>query len=98
MSDEKSRTVTDSMEETKERHRRYLRAVNNPIRRDILRSMKKKNNTMESISADIGLDQKTVGWHIRVLIDGFCVEEKSNEGESSFMLTDEGLVVDFLDK
>ena len=97
MSDEKSRTVTDSMEETKERHRRYLRAVNNPIRRDILRSMQKKNNTLESISVDTGLDQKTVGWHISVLIDGFCVE-KSIESESKYVLTDEGLVVDFLDK
>ena len=97
MSDEKSRTVSDSMEETTDRHRRYLRAVNNPVRRDVLRSMK-KNNTLESISADTGLDQKTVGWHISVLIDGFCVEEKSSEGESRYMLTDEGLVVDFLDK
>ena len=60
--------------------------------------MQKKNNTLESISVDIGLDQKTVGWHISVLIDGFCIEEKSIEGESKYVLTDEGLVVDFLDK
>ena len=48
------------MEETKDRHRRYLRAINNPIRRSILRSMKEGNNKLESIADDVGLDQKMV--------------------------------------
>lgn len=98
MSKDQSKTVSGSMEETTDRHRRYLRAVNNPVRRDILRSMKSENNNIESISDDTGLDQKTVGWHLSVLIDGFCVEEKIGEGESRYVLTKEGLVVDYLDK
>ena len=52
MSD-KSSTVTDDMNETKERHRRYLRAVNNPVRRDILRSINRGNNTFSAIIEDI---------------------------------------------
>jgi len=98
MSDLPSRTVADSMEETKERHRRYLRAVNNPIRRDILRSLKDENNVIESISDDIGLDKKTVGWHLKVLLDGFCVEEVFENDKAKYSLTQEGLVVDYMDK
>ena len=97
MSDQ-SKTVADSMEETKERHRRYLRAVNNPIRRKILRSIEKGNTTLASISEDTGTDEKTLDWHLRILEDGFCVE-KTTEGElEKYTLTKEGLVVDYLDK
>ncbi len=98
MSDLPSRTIGDSMEETKDRHRRYLRAINNPIRRDILRSLKEGNDVIETISEDTGINEKNVGWHIRVLIDGFCVEEANEKDETKYILTQEGLVVDYLDK
>ncbi len=97
MPDLPNRTVGDSMEETKDRHRRYLRAVNNPIRRNIFRSLKDGNDEIASISGDTGIDEKTVGWHIRVLIDGFCVEASETD-ETRYILTQEGLVVDYLDK
>ena len=93
-----SKTVADSMEETKERHRRYLRAVNNPIRRNILRSIEKGNTNIETISEDVGIDEKTLSWHLRILEDGFCVERIINGDQEEYKLTQEGLVVDFLDK
>ena len=97
MSD-KSKTVTDSMEETKKRHERYLRAVNNPIRRKILRSIEKGNDTLESISKATNIDIKTLDWHIKLLEYGFCIE-KTKDGEiEKYILTKEGLVVDFLDE
>lgn len=86
------------MEETKERHRRYLRAINNPIRRDILRSLKDGNDVIESISVDTGIDEKTIVWHLKVLLDGFCVEEVIEKDETKYILTKEGLVVDYMDK
>ena len=86
------------MEETKDRHRRYLSAINNPIRRDILRSMKEGNNKLESIADDTGLDKKMVDWHLSMLIDGFCVEKKSTDGGDKYVLTKEGHVVDYMDK
>ena len=93
-----SKTVTDSMEETKQRHRRYLRAVNNPIRRKILRSIEKGKTNIVSISDDIGTDEKTLSWHLRILEDGFCIERTTNGDQEEFKLTQEGLVVDYLDK
>ena len=89
-----SKTVADSLEETRDRHRRYLRAINNPARRKILRSIKDGNQEITSISTDTGIDEKTVGWHIRVLMDGYCVEAD----EDSYALTQEGLVVDYMDR
>jgi len=97
MSD-KSSTVTDDMNETKERHRRYLRAVNNPIRRAILRSIDKGNSTVSAICEDTGLDLNTVNWHISILVDGFCVKVNGEGDQERIVLTQEGKVVDFLDK
>lgn len=98
MSDYQSKTVSESMEETKDRHRRYLRAINNPIRRNILRSIKEGNSRLEAIAESVGLDKKIVDWHLSMLVDGFCVEKRNTEGVDRFVLTQEGLVVDFMDK
>jgi DNA-binding transcriptional ArsR family regulator len=77
---DKSKTLADSMEETKERHIRYLRAINNPIRRKIIRSIVDGNDSLKSISEATGIDEKTLDWHIKILEDGFCVE-KTDEGD-----------------
>lgn len=82
------------MEETKDRHRRYLRAMNNPVRREILRVMKEGKDTLDSIAYGVKLDKKTVDWHLNILIHGFCVEKD----EDKYILTQEGLVVDYMDK
>ncbi len=97
MSDKQSRTLGDSMEETKERHKRYLRAINNPIRRNIIRSIEEGNDGVESIADYVGLDEAIVEWHLSILIDGFCVE-KRNHDDPKYVLTQEGLVVEYLDK
>jgi predicted transcriptional regulator len=89
-----SKTVGHTLEETRDRHRRYLRAINNPMRRKILRSIKDGNQVTTSISTDTGIDEKTVGWHIRVLMDSYCIEEHGD----SYALTQEGLVVDYMDR
>jgi DNA-binding transcriptional ArsR family regulator len=86
------------MEETKERHRKYLRAINNPIRRSILRSIEEGNRTIESISKDTEIDEKTLEWHLRILEDGFCVEKIKVVDQEKFILTKEGLVVNYLDQ
>jgi len=86
------------MEDTKDRHRRYLRAVNNPTRRNILRAIEEGNNTAESLSKVTELDLKTIDWHLKILEDGFCIEREKVESHERYILTKEGLVVDFLDK
>lgn len=97
MSGSDSKTIGGSMEETKERHRRYLRAVNNPLRRRILRALKEGYGTMESLVARLGVDGKTVDWHMRILEDGYCVERAEEDGGTRYVLTQEGLVVDYVE-
>ncbi len=98
MSDKGSKTIGRDMEETKEYHRRYLRAINSPVRRGILRALKDADGSLGSLSAATGLDEKTVAWHLSILEYGLCVEKEERAGKPFYALTKEGLVVDFLDK
>jgi DNA-binding transcriptional ArsR family regulator len=86
------------MEETKERHRRYLRAINNPVRRSILRALKDGHRSAEALSEATGLDAKTLGWHMELLVYGYCVEKRQTGEGEVYALTREGQVVDFMDK
>ncbi|OGD52768.1 hypothetical protein A3K81_06715 [Candidatus Bathyarchaeota archaeon RBG_13_60_20] len=93
-----SKTVSGSMEETKERHRRYLRAINSPVRRGILRALKEGHATAEALVKATGLDGKTLGWHMKLLEYGYCVEARSTAEGEVYVLTREGEVVDFMDR
>jgi DNA-binding transcriptional ArsR family regulator len=92
-----SKTIGGSMEETKDRHRRYLRAVNHPLRRRMLRALKEGDGTIDSLEERLGVDAKTLDWHMRILEHGFCVERVEEDGVARFVLTQEGLVVDYVE-
>ena len=96
--DDESKTIGGSMEETRDRHRRYLRAVNNPLRRQILRKIKDGNSTLDALAHSLGIEPALVDWHLRVLEDGFCVERKEVDGKTWVTLTQEGLVVDYVEE
>jgi len=91
-------TPSDSMEETKDRHQKYLRAINSPIRREILRAIRGGNKTMKDLSTNLKLDEKTLEWHLSILIYGYCIERKETGNGIEYESTKEGLVVDFMDK
>ena len=93
-----TKTVSGSMEETKERHRRYLRAINSPVRRGILRALKDGQRSAEALAEATGLDAKTLGWHMELLVYGYCVEKRQTDKGEVYELTREGQVVDFMDK
>jgi DNA-binding transcriptional ArsR family regulator len=86
------------MEETKERHRRYLRAMNNPIRRTILRELKGSSATLEELKTRTDIDEKTLSWHLDILEWGYCVEKQMKHDRAYYLLTKEGSVVDYVDK
>lgn len=96
MSSKDSRTIGDSSEETREYHLRYLRAVNNPLRRQILRAMKQGDSTVKAIQSTTGLDRKTLEWHLDILEHGFCVEKEVVEDIVHYRLTKEGEIVDYV--
>ena len=97
MSRKDSRTIGDSLEETKEYHLRYLRAVNNPLRREILRVLKDGDATIEVLQSRTGLDEKTLEWHLSILEHGFCVEKEIRDGATFYKITQEGKVIDYVE-
>jgi DNA-binding transcriptional ArsR family regulator len=86
------------MEETKEYHVRYLRAVNNPLRREILRALKEGESTVEVLAEKMDMNEKVIEWHMDILEHGFCVEKELTDLGTVYRLTQEGMVVDYVDK
>jgi DNA-binding transcriptional ArsR family regulator len=86
------------MEETKERHLRYLRAMNSPVRRTILRELKNSSATLEELKTRTNIDEKTLSWHLDILEWGYCVEKQMKNDRTFYLLTKEGSVVDYVDK
>jgi DNA-binding transcriptional ArsR family regulator len=89
--------VSKSIEETRQYHTRYLRAINSPVRREILRALKKGYATIEDLQSSTGLDKIDLEWHLSVLEQGFCVERGIKQGKPVYRLTQEGKVVDRLE-
>jgi len=97
LSGKRSKTVTDSIEETRLFHNRYLRAINSPLRRKILRILNEEQFSIEELQNKTSLAPMTLKWHLDILEHGFCVEKQINQGRIVYRLTQEGKVVDFLD-
>ena len=97
MSKKGSKTVSNSIEETRLYHTRYLRAINSPVRRKILRALKEGASTTEELQSSTGLDSESLRWHLSVLEHGFCVEKSMEKGRVVYKLTQEGEVVDYMD-
>lgn len=98
MSRKDSKTIGESVEKTREYHLRYLRAVNNPIRRKILWVLREGEVTIETLQSKMGLDVESLEWHLRMLEDGFCVEKEEKNGETFYKLTKEGMVVEYMER
>ena len=86
-----------SMEEEKEYHRRYLRAVNHPLRKQILEILKEQRMSAKMLASRLGLDMRTVTWHLELLEYGHCIAQEQKEGDVVFVLTKEGEVINYLE-
>lgn len=98
LSNEDPETAKSPLEETKEYHARYLRAMNNPLRRQILRALKDGDATIETLQSRTGLDAKELEWHLNILENGACVKKETRNGATLYKLTREGEVVDYVDR
>ena len=97
MSGKKSKTTSDSIELTRLYHERYLRAMNSPLRRKILRVLKDGPASIEELLSKTGLENETLKWHLNILEHGFCVERKTDSGKLLYELTQEGRVIDYME-
>ncbi len=83
-------------------HSLYLKAVNHPIRREILiivNEMKKisKDNLLEILkSKNIVSDEALLDYNMDYLVKALCVIKTVEENEIYFEITQSGQVVDYL--
>ena len=97
MSRNRSQTITNSIEETRQFHTRYLRVINNSGRQKILRILNEACYTAEELQLKTRLGEATLKWQLNVLEYGFCVETQVKQGKQVYQLTQEGRVIAFLD-
>ena len=86
------------MEEEKEYHRRYLRAVNHPLRNTILRLLMKQKMTAKQLAGTLKTDENSLLWHLEFLEHGQCITHKREDGNVVYMLTKEGNVINYLEE
>jgi phosphoglycolate phosphatase-like HAD superfamily hydrolase/DNA-binding transcriptional ArsR family regulator len=91
------KAISRSIEESRRYHTLYLRAINNPLRRKILKALKNGFVTIADLKSNTQLDANTLNWHLSILEHGFCVEREEKEGSVVFKLTQEGSVIDYLE-
>ncbi|UCH02302.1 MAG: winged helix-turn-helix transcriptional regulator [Candidatus Bathyarchaeota archaeon] len=96
MSQKDSKTIGKSIEETRQYHIQYLRAINYSIRRKILRSIRNGNVCIKNLQASTGLDPDILNWHLNLLEYGFCIEKEIKKGKIVYRITQEGEIVDYL--
>ena len=92
-----------SVEGTKYLHDRYLKAVNHPIRREILNIVNKanrisKNDLLKILFDDnIVKDELVFNYNIDYLIKAFCIQSILVDGnELYYEITQSGKVVEYL--
>lgn len=84
MSDQELETWKQKLDESglvkdpTEAHRRALRAMQHPIRREILTMLKEKALTIEEIANHLNIDEKTLDFHLQFLKDIFFITVKEN--------------------
>ncbi len=81
-----------SIEKSREYHKRYQIAVNSPLRRKILKMLKKGKN-LEEIKKETGLNDRDLEYHLQILEWGFCIDRSGEKIE----VTKEGEVVDYIE-
>jgi predicted transcriptional regulator len=97
LSKRNSKASKQSADETRQFHGRYLRAINSPLRRTILRTLKEGCKTVEDLESKTGMDSDTLKWHLAVLENASCVEKDEKQTKPVYRLTQEGSVVDYLE-
>jgi len=78
-----------SPEEAEEFRKRFKMAINNSVRRKILKHLLEGDKSLPQLEELIGINEKMLRYHIDVLKNGECVVETAGV----FSLTEEGKIL-----
>ena len=93
---------SETLEGTKYLHDLYLKAVNHPIRREILniinqaKKIKEINLIKALIDNQVIKDDSSFNYNIDYLIKAFCVNKTVENDDIYYEITQSGQVVDYL--
>ena len=99
------KTIEDfskTVESSKYYHDLYLKAVNHPIRREILKIVNDSNEILEKrlfnqlSEKEILKDPSILEYNINFLIKALCIEKIERRDRTYYVITQAGKVVDYL--
>jgi predicted transcriptional regulator len=64
-----------------EEHKKQLRTMQNPVRREIMMLLKDKALTTKDIAKKLNIDEKTTKFHLQLLQDVFYVTVEGNKAD-----------------
>lgn len=94
--------ICKTLEGNRYYHNLYLKAVNHPIRREILKIINKSNNISRSklfeilSENEVLNDLSVLDYNMAFLIKALCIEKEERNEEMVFRITQSGKVIDFL--
>jgi predicted transcriptional regulator len=77
-------------EDMTEDHKACLNALQNPIRRNILKVLVEQKKSLEQIKAEIKLTDSQASYNLNMLENTLCIEKEESEGVTYYVLTPRG--------
>jgi len=77
-------------EDMTEDHKSCLNALQNPVRRNILKALGKQKMSLEEIKAEFKLTDSQTSYNLSTLESTLCIEKEEREGAAYYVLTPRG--------
>ena len=77
-------------EDMTEDHKACLNALQNPVRRNILKSLVKQKKSLENIKAEFKLSDSQLSYNLNMLESTLCIEKEETGGIVYYILTPRG--------
>ncbi|MHB8101575.1 MAG: winged helix-turn-helix domain-containing protein [Methanosarcina sp.] len=77
-------------EDMTEDHKACLNALQNPVRRNILKALVEQKKSFEEIKAEFKLTESQTTYNLNMLESTLCIEKEEIEGVTFYVLTPRG--------
>lgn len=77
-------------EDMTEDHKACLNALQNPVRRNILKALVENKKSLEEIKVELKLTDSQASYNLNMLESTLCIEKEESEGATYYILTPRG--------
>lgn len=103
--DKRFEDYENSLEANRYIHDTYLKAINHPIRREILKlfinkdlPLTKNDIFIQLKEQDLITERETLDYNLDYLLKAFCIEKVIDKEQDKYKLTQSGKIIEYLDK